>query len=892
MPNLEDAAASTNGAANKQNGVSKSRGSTNANGAAAPVYTPYQLPPLLQTGAGVVGGGGGPYSATTPSPSTAFPADLRFPPRPFSNAIPGHAALGAPAGDASMHHDQQNNHLDALMKLQAMGSRDFAGPSRGTGATGGSGGEDAAMSVEAGANGETEAPPRIVQKADRSCKKCRERRVRCGREFPSCARCKKRRDGCSYGEGVFVEESVEGSDQQRITDLENKIAALQQQLRSATSSAALPRPPSQPVSTPTSPPVALTRESLANEISRHVTEILSLPEMATLHNFIAEEDQKSRSGTFGSMDQRLASSGLADAVTCYLLDAANHACDSKHPGFYHLISRIPIYKSRLRNLDPPEQVAVAVLCALGARASPHHALFGVSTVHAEDGAPCPALFTATGNRREQVCKVLEHRARETAWATGIYRQRTQDALAAVVGLAQLSLHEENEPDDTRCFVRQAAGLFIDIRADELAEGAPSVLGKTLGSAIFLADAYLSSRCGKPTLISPNDLQDYYISAGFSVPDLVNLTISDYVEERGRRTFVPHEAAESIKTLMLYVMACYRVFAQVTAPSRRPDPATLIGFVRNLWNIIDQIHNAIQRFQQQLVSLPTPPAGSGLPYSPHDVDHAILLAVWADVSLVTLVGHVHTFIQQKREGRYPMVAGNDFVDLERTRSESFMRVFKCLKLLSFYCQLLCGSRDKHNVFHLLAQLSPLTGWTTLVSLRIGQPSGPTSEEFEVSEEEADWFRMALELSLFYSPRLSVQLRDLAYARQTYMHKPAPPVPPASLAAVFAPTEGSSKPPVVAEPAHAHDSSAMQQFATPSGLPTAAPQVAAFSLDMFEMNGQSGFADGAPDDLPGGAAGTANMRTAFRSIDWADLSLTPAVGSDGSNSSSDEWMKARG
>lgn len=41
-------------------------------------------------------------------------------------------------------------------------------------------------------------------------------------------------------------------------------------------------------------------------------------------------------------------------------------------------------------------------------------------------------------------------------------------------------------------------------------------------------------------------------------------------------------------------------------------------------------------------------------------------------------------------------------------------------------------------------------------------------------------MALELSLFYSPRLAGLLRDLAFARQTYMHKSAPPVPPASLA----------------------------------------------------------------------------------------------------------------
>lgn len=75
--------------------------------------------------------------------------------------------------------------------------------------------------------------------------------------------------------------------------------------------------------------------------------------------------------------------------------------------------------------------------------------------------------------------------------------------------------------------------------------------------------------------------------------------------------------------------------------------------------------------------------------------------------------------------------------------------------------------------------------------------------------------------------------------------------------------------------------VQLDALPSGT------VSSFSLDMFNGQGQSGFADGAPEDLPGGAAATA----AFRSIDWADLSLTPAAGSDGSNGSSDEWMRGR-
>ncbi|GAA6013193.1 hypothetical protein JCM8202_003054 [Rhodotorula sphaerocarpa] len=902
-------------------------------GQGAPVYTPYRLPPLLHPA------GSSAFSPPPVSPATTtnagFSLDPRFqaphpsvpfgsgsaggagaggrgsrPPPPPTHSLSAPTALGGAGSlnggpgstsDVPVHDPpppQHQNPLDALMHLHA--------------AAGGADTSEAALlaldaAAAAAANGgggagkEPPVPPKVVQKADRSCKKCRERRVRCGREFPACARCKKRRDACSYGEGVFVEESVEGSDQQRITDLETKIAALQQQLRTATSSTSYPGPPSLtlPAASTSTSSAALTQDSLANEISRHFTESLSLSETATLHNFIVE-DQGTRTNAFGGMEQRLSTGGLADAVTCYLLDAAQNACDARQPGFAYLVSQIPFYRSRLRNLGPAEQVGVAILCTLGARASPHHSLYGVSSVHAGDGVPCPALFSTVGERREQVCKVLEMRARETAWATGLYRQRTPEALAAVVGLATLSLHEENDPEETRCYVRQAAGLFVDIRVEEMSKDRHSTLGNTLGTAIFLADAYLSTRCGKPTLITANDLQDYYVSSGFVVPDLVNLTIGNYVEERGRNTFAPQDAAEIITTLLLYVMACYRVFAQVTTPCRRPNLVSLFSFIRNLWNIIDQVHNAVQRFQQQLVSLPTPPPGSSQTFTPHEIDHAILLAVWADVALVTLVGHVHTFVQEAREGPHLLPGTAEHDDLVRIRAESFMRVYKCLKLLSFYCQLLCGSRDKHNVFHLLAQLSPLTAWTTLVTLRIGQPGGPISEEFEVTAEEVDWFRMALELSLFYSPRLSSELRSLAFARESYMHEAAPPAPPASLAAagaMYAPesasepsppsaTSGALVPPIV-HGVPSLSSNGVNGPATmiPSG------HVASFSLDVFESSGQNGFADGAPEDLDGTTEGTANMRTAFRSIDWADLSLTPAVGSDGSNSSADEWMKGR-
>lgn len=58
-------------------------------------------------------------------------------------------------------------------------------------------------------------------------------------------------------------------------------------------------------------------------------------------------------------------------------------------------------------------------------------------------------------------------------------------------------------------------------------------------------------------------------------------------------------------------------------------------------------------------------------------------------------------------------------------------------LRFYSQLYLASSDKHVVHHLTIQLELLPGWTTLVTQRVGEPDGPLTEEFELTEEELDW-----------------------------------------------------------------------------------------------------------------------------------------------------------
>ncbi|GEM12030.1 C6 transcription factor [Rhodotorula toruloides] len=767
------------------------------------------------------------------------------------------------------------------------------------------------------------APPSIVKKADRSCKKCRERR------YPTCHRCKKRRDACLYGEGVFVEEVVEGSDQQRIAELESKISSLQNQIKSTGSSI-----PSRSSSNSTAvPATVLSSDNLPNAVARPIIDSLNPVEQSLLVYFLDSERRNGRGRNEPNVGVGSDANSLAEAVTRHLLDAARRACDSKLPGLANLVARVDFYKSHLRELDAAGRVSVAVLCALGARTSPHHQLFGIPSVQGADGTPSPSLFAAVGSRRENLCRSLERHARETAWATGLFRDQTYEGLDALVGLTMLSMHEENDLEDTRFLVRQAVGTFLDIRHAELRNGKTSTIGPTMGTAIFMVDAYVAVRTGRVSLITPNELQEFFSTAGFDVPDLVNPCITHVVQQVADQPVITWEAVQDVTTIIFnYTLACYRVFAQVIGPVRKPDSSSLLGFIRNLWHLIDQIHNAIQRFQQRLVSLSTPISGAN--DDPHGTDHAILLAVWADDMLVNLVGLIHLYLMRDRDvGQYgPEREGDE--ELERTRAESSMRVFKCLKLLAFYCQLYCNSQDRHNVIHLLMHLVPLSNWTSLVAMRIGQPGGPLNEEFEITEEELDWFRMALELSLYYSPQLSSTLRALNNAREMYIQRPGPPpaaAPPRPSVTVRATQAdaGSSPKTMPASlqfsypqhdqsfqhshqhqhPQHRppqHDqpyrSQSFHMFDFPSDtiqiderppVPALPPShrdqpPLPFAPDLDTQLGHPGFADGAGEDP---SAGGSDVRSAFRSIDWADLSLTPApaVGSECSSSSIEEWLK---
>lgn len=150
------------------------------------------------------------------------------------------------------------------------------------------------------------------------------------------------------------------------------------------------------------------------------------------------------------------------------MTAAVRACCSRLPGIYPLAQKIGEYKHKLDSLTPAEEVrqrfpqgrnhagltgateralqprlqcSVAVLAALGARASPHSQLLGIDTVCLADGTPSPPLFLYAGERREMACRQLESRARELCWSHGFFEHAKIEHLDSTVGLVQLLICE-------------------------------------------------------------------------------------------------------------------------------------------------------------------------------------------------------------------------------------------------------------------------------------------------------------------------------------------------------------------------------------------------------------------------------------------------------------------
>ncbi|BGP27175.1 hypothetical protein JCM10295v2_006139 [Rhodotorula toruloides] len=558
---------------------------------------------------------------------------------------------------------------------------------------------------------------KIVQKADKSCKKCRD-------------------------------DIEEGGDAERIAELQAKVASLVRQLKAANVS--IKSTSSRPV-----PPVSSSRSQPSLEAS-------------------PSESNKSGPAALGAgfesvqaLVQELWSTRLQlkDAEGEVLIQfLARHTTAVLDLGRANpLAERIDEFKRNIDFLNPPQQCAVAVLCALGARASPHSQLLGVATVHLQDGTPSPPLYLYAGERREMACRQLEQRARELCWSHGFFNEPNIAQLDSMVGLVQLlifelpSLLQDEEvlPKQSRFFCRAAIGAYFDIRHDALERGDRTSRDPRIGpgTALFLADASISSACGRPSYITTGELDQYIISDGVKIPDFPGSDLGDELSKILQRPFTQDKL---------------RLFAALST-GRRPGVDSTLPLLKNLWKLIDKVHNTVQELQQLFVGL-SPEEVTDVEDDPFGLEHYVLMGVRYDSLLVDLVNLQHVYLMRNRNSPGIWNETEDDPLLHAMREESILRVRKCLKLAAFYAQLYLQSQDKHLVHHMLLQLEMLPEWSIWANQRINSPGGPTSPEYEVTEGELDWFQQALELASYYNPKAAHRLAEFSRNRSHFSQHP--------------------------------------------------------------------------------------------------------------------------
>lgn len=149
------------------------------------------------------------------------------------------------------------------------------------------------------------------------------------------------------------------------------------------------------------------------------------------------------------------------------------------------------------------QLAVAVLCSLGARTSPHsvrqavvscarrsadlwlhlQAIVGAGPLSLDDTAVHSAAYAAAGARRETACRALEKRASDLAWTGGLLQQATWENLRVLCALSELLAYEELRPAQARFFLRNSVGLWQDLRAE--ARPGDVELARVLGESLLV-----------------------------------------------------------------------------------------------------------------------------------------------------------------------------------------------------------------------------------------------------------------------------------------------------------------------------------------------------------------------------------------------------------------------
>ncbi|GAA5904884.1 hypothetical protein JCM8208_007210 [Rhodotorula glutinis] len=360
--------------------------------------------------------------------------------------------------------------------------------------------------------------------ADKSCKQCRIRKVRCTRTWPICARCTSKDLPCHYGNLVPIDLVKTMQPEARVAELETRIKSLEIELAMSIAPAAStnhllpgsapsslsPAAPSSPADLPDQILYALTSalgDTLSSErLEAHTAAILrSVRDRADELAAAAAPAGKNEHGVSASSSAaytRFAQQAVVDAelvvdeldslspserlqhpswarlVTWALLDACWDTCSSNTPVFrpFHP----PEAKSRLyidvAQLSPPERCVVVAMCALGVRSTANIDVLGMAGLVAPSSAssagsvgygdevpmPMPAP-RSLAVQRELVARGLRTFMLDLYDRLEVaHGEGDEEALKATAVCGAMMMWNELLPRRSRSLVRVALGHYRDL----------------------------------------------------------------------------------------------------------------------------------------------------------------------------------------------------------------------------------------------------------------------------------------------------------------------------------------------------------------------------------------------------------------------------------------------
>jgi len=259
------------------------------------------------------------------------------------------------------------------------------------------------------------------------------------------------------------------------------------------------------------------------------------------------------------------------------------------------------------------------------------------------------------------------------------------------------------------------------------------------NSLQLADAVIAAASSRPSFISTAELETYFLTDGVPIPDFPGSNLRDeltrYYRSRCRRK--SSWMQWRVESFGFQVVRDYSLswrwvswsrankdssvdwinLSRCTA--RRANAPSPLPLLKNLWSLIDSVHNSLQHLQSILVHLDLTQVGD-LDDSPYALDHFVLLGVRADSILVDLINLMHVWLQKDRNQVGIWTEKEEDPLLISMRKESELRVRKCLKLsawavfLSFLPSVVSPWLTRLPIIQLLRSTLPLVSRQALGS----------------------------------------------------------------------------------------------------------------------------------------------------------------------------------